>query len=286
MKVVLSEFAGFCPGVKRALNRIHEENKTNNIVYIFGSIIHNEHVIDELSKKGIITLYNFNDIKNAPSGKLIIRTHGLSPHIEKLLHETQHTIIDLTCPKVKAIQSKIIEYTKKNYGIIIFGKKGHPEVNGLLGCGLNNTILISDIYDIKKIQNNAIKDFSKWILLSQTTQSLEKFKLISKEITNNFENIKIIDTICNTSRKRQDDIKELAKIVDAIIIIGSKESSNTKQMVITAEKLKKPTFFISNIDEINLENLKTYKSIGVSGGASTPNELLIDAVNKIENLSN
>ncbi len=262
MKVYLAKNAGFCMGVKRAVDTaLMPENKG---AYILGNIIHNETVLSELKEKGLITVESENEVKNGSS--VIIRSHGVGKNTIDYFNKNNITIIDCTCPFVKKIQNIAKEYYSKGYQIVIVGKSSHPEVVGINGW-CNNSAIIIDSEDF----TNNLNTYEKVCVVCQTTYSTKKFDAILKKINNlSLKTVEIFKTICYTTMERQNEAEMLSKKCDAMVVIGSATSSNTTRLFDICKKNCNATYLVSKPDGLDYKKLKNYNSVGIVSGASTP----------------
>jgi len=282
MQVKLSKLSGFCGGVNNTVNKAKELIEKNNNVYCLGQIVHNEEVVKELEKMGMTTI---NNIEDAPNNcKLIFRAHGEPKESYEKANQKGIEIIDLTCPKINVIREKI----KKQYGksfIIIIGKKTHPEtIANISYCGENSYVIEEeqDIYTALEIIKKT--NIKKIYIIAQTTISTTKFEQITeliKKIYKDYE-ITIDNTICNVTESRQNEVRELSTKVDKMIIIGGKNSSNTKELYNIASINCKDTFFVNNITDLTRIDLGKNDIIGIAAGASTPQKS-IDEIYKYLN---
>lgn len=268
MKIVVGKNAGFCYGVKRAVDGAKEECTEHKEIYCLGDIVHNQHVIEDLKEKGIKFIESINEAK----GKTIIRAHGVSKEIYKKAKNMNIELIDLTCPSVLKIHKIADEYSKKGYYIILIGKEKHPEVIGIESyCGKKYKI-IKDKEDIFSILED-IKNEKNILLISQTTFNSKKFDEIADILKNNIkQNLEIKKTICPSTEIRQKETEQIARNVDYMIILGDKKSSNTKKLYDISCEFCKNVAFIENVDELNIEKIKKMEKVGIMAGASTPDE--------------
>ncbi len=277
-EIIVYDSEGFCFGVKKAINSVNkaiESGKKNILIY--GDIIHNKSVINKFREQGVKTIYNIDEIEE--DSTVIIRTHGIAPSEEKIIRERAKEVIDTTCPLVKAAQSKIKKITQKNKIAIIIGKKNHPEVIAELGYGGSKAFAVSSIEDI---DTEFIKD-KKIGIIAQTTFKEEKFKEISEFIFKHSTNVEIYDTICPITRERQKDIVKLAKDCDLMIILGGKNSSNTKALYEKAKQVLDNTLYIENETEFPIEKLEKSDKICLGTGTSTPPFAIKNFVSFLEN---
>lgn len=284
MEVILGKSAGFCYGVKRAVEGAKDELKKakGKTIYCLGEIVHNKQVIKDLQEKGLVFI---EDIKEA-KGETIIRAHGIKKEIYKLAKKAKMELKDFTCPNVLRIHKIAEEHAKRGYYIYLIGSKNHPENIGTLSfCGDDVTVIETeeDVPSaIEKLRKSAIK---KLLVILQTTYSVERFKKIEKLIKENIpENVKLVikNTICHATELRQKETEEIAKKVDYMIIIGGSNSSNTKKLYEIGKDNCKNCVCIETADELDLNAINKYEKVGVMAGASTPQELIEEVVNLIK----
>lgn len=264
MKILIAKKAGFCMGVRRAVEMVLDApNKHVNPICTFGPLIHNPQVLDLLREKEISTLER---IPEYGTGTVLIRAHGVPPQTKQDLKKAGYKIIDATCPRVIKVQTIIRKHAKKDYASIIIGDKDHPEVIGLLGYAGGKGVVVDNIDDL-----DSLPSFEKAIIVAQTTQNTLFFEEIKKWANHKFPHYKIFDTICDSTAKRQVEVQNLADLVDAVIVVGGQNSGNTKRLAEISKKTGKPTFHIETESEIDVDALSGVKSIGITAGASTPN---------------
>ena len=270
MNIRISEESGFCFGVKKALDRINSIEKKEN-VSVLGNLIHNPQVINELKREGIRFTEKLDEIEK---GTVVISAHGVSDDIIKKAEEKGLTIIDTTCPLVKNVHNITKNLENQGYRIIIFGDKDHTEVKGIKG-NLKDPIIISHIKELDNLKE------SKYALVSQTTQDVIKFKEIGEKLKNRIKDIAITDTICSATKSRQENAKKLAKEVDLMIVIGGYNSANTKRLKEICSKIVE-TKHIEKADELKKEWFKNKRNIGICAGASTPEKVIMEVLDKIK----
>jgi len=264
MKILIAKKAGFCMGVRRAVEMVLDApNKHANPICTFGPLIHNPQVLDLLREKEISTIER---IPEYGTGTVLIRAHGVPPQTKQDLKKAGYKIIDATCPRVIKVQTIIRKHAKKDYAAIIIGDKDHPEVIGLLGYAGGKGFVVDNIDDL-----DSLPSFEKAIIVAQTTQNTLFFEEIKKWAKHKFPHYKIFDTICDSTAKRQVEVQNLADLVDAVIVVGGQNSGNTKRLAEISKKTGKPTFHIETESEIDVDALSGAKSIGITAGASTPN---------------
>ena len=286
MEVIVGKTAGFCYGVKNAVEKSIEELKKEEHICCLGEIVHNSKVVKKLESMGINFIENLEE--NKEQVKTIIRAHGVSKKIYKQAVKKGIELIDLTCPNVLKIHKTVDEYQKNGYYIFLIGNKEHPETLGTAGFCENKFLVIEQKEDIEEACQVLKKSkFKKLAIVVQTTFSLEKFEkftlIIKEKLLNQLEDLKIINTICNATKLRQDETEKLSKQVDYMIIIGGKNSSNTKKLYEIASKNCKNTVCIEDKSELNLEQILLGNIVGVMAGASTPKESIDEVVKLLKN---
>jgi 4-hydroxy-3-methylbut-2-enyl diphosphate reductase len=275
MEIIIAKHSGLCYGVKRALRIARRtRQKENGGVYTFGEIIHNPQVIADLKGQDI---YPVEDLNALRSGTVIIRSHGVSPDIYKLLDERKIEIVDATCPIVKKIQNLVSRLAKKEEEIIIVGNREHPEIKGLIGYSLGKGVIVENEAEVESIPPK-----KKRAVLAQSTQDSYLLGKVVAALIQKTEELKVYNTICDSTQTRQRATSELASSVDTLFIVGGKNSSNTKKLYQISKRILPNTYFIESAKQITPQMLKGAKKIGLSGGASTPPEAIQEAVRKIK----
>jgi 4-hydroxy-3-methylbut-2-enyl diphosphate reductase len=277
MKILLAKTAGFCMGVRRAVEMaLDAPNKHENPIYTYGPLIHNPHVLNLLKEKGISVI---DDIPDHGSGTVLIRAHGVPPQAKEKLKKAGFTIIDATCPRVIKVQTIIKKHAGQHYTSIIIGDKDHPEVRGLLGYSDGKGYVVDNINDL-----DSLPAFEKAIIVAQTTQNIEFFEEIKKWANKKFPHYKIFNTICDSTSKRQAEVKRLSGSVDAVIVVGGHNSGNTQRLAEIAKESGKPSYHIESENELDLKALASVKNIGLTAGASTPNWITKRVYRSLESL--
>ena len=282
MELIVGKTAGFCYGVKRAVDGAKEQLKQNENLYGLGEIVHNQDVIKELENLGMQFIENIEEAK----GKTIIRAHGVPKQIYEEAEEKQIELIDYTCPKVLNIHQIVEEYANKGYYIFLLGNKKHPEIIGTLSyCGENKFIIEKEDDTMKALETFEKSGMKKILVISQTTYSLEKFYIVEEIIKNEIpRDVEVVvkNTICQATEIRQKETEEMAKKVDAMIIIGGKNSSNTKKLYEIAKQYCQTVLLIENETELVLDNMKSTDKVGMMAGASTPKESIEKVIEKLK----
>lgn len=292
MKIEIDSNSGFCFGVVNAIQLAEMELERSETLYCFGDIVHNSAEVERLKEKGLITIDHeqFKTLKNC---KVLLRAHGEPPETYEIAIKNNIQLIDASCPVVLKLQNNIKlgfdAILKKGGQIVIYGKEGHAEVNGLVGQTSEQAIVIGEIKDLDKI------DFTKPInLFSQTTKSIEGFYEIQKEIKTRMitakgtENIEFIvnDTICRQVSHRQPELREFVKKHNVIIFVSGQKSSNGKMLYQVCKERNPNTYFVSDVDELKPDWFKNSDSVGICGATSTPRWLMEKIAENIEDISN
>lgn len=285
MKYIVGKTAGFCYGVKNAVEKSEKALENEKPIYCLGEIVHNKNVVKDLENKGIIFI---DDLKqNLEKRKTIIRAHGIAKKVYTQADKMGIDLIDLTCPKVLKIHKIVSEYNEKEYYIFLVGSKKHPEIIGTASfCG-DDVSIIENIDDINiSIDNFKKSNRKKLAIVVQTTFSLQKFTEITESIKKkfeNFENIEVVNTICNATKIRQEETEELSKKVDCMIIVGGKNSSNTKKLYEISKKNCNNTICVEEVNEIDKGVLKQGNIVGIMAGASTPQCSINSVIELVKN---
>lgn len=279
VEIIIGKTAGFCFGVKNAINNVIDELNVNKKVFCLGELVHNTQITEELKKKGAKFIDNIEEAKKS----VIIRAHGIPKNIYKKAQELNLEIKDLTCPKVLHIHNIAEEFSKKNYFIFLVGQKEHPETIGTISfCG-EKSIIIETIQDVEKAVNIFKQTTSKnALVIAQTTYSINKFNEICEKLQKNITNIEIKNTICNATKMRQEETKKIAQEVNAMVIIGGKHSSNSNKLYEIAKKYCNKVLFVETKENLDINLLKNEEKIGVMAGASTPKKSIQEIVDIIK----
>lgn len=279
MKIRVARSAGFCFGVKRALDIARKTAQAHTNAVMLGDIVHNEDVIRAIEKEGIKKIKRLSYGKNKT---LLIRAHGASQAIFEKAKRLGYKVIDATCPMVREIHDIAKRMEQKGYSVIIIGDKKHDEVSGIVGQLKNKALIIDDIKDIRPM---AVKKIKKACVVVQSTQNLEKALKIAAQLKKLIRDLEFFNTICGPTRKKQSEIKSMPLKNDAMVIIGSKTSANTRRLYEISKALNKRTYWVQYKEDLKKEWFKNARSIGVTAGASTPDETTLDIVACLENLS-
>lgn len=263
MKISLAKTAGFCMGVRRAVEMVLDTaNRESGPVYTFGPLIHNPQVMGILEEKGVKVL---NSVPEKGAGTVVIRAHGVSPEIEENLARAGFKVMDATCPRVIKVQTLVRKHAAKGYTPVIVGDAEHPEVEGLVGHGQGRAVVVRGPEEIDSIPRGA-----PLVVVAQTTQDVELFAEVCRRIKSSFNDVKIFNTICDSTEKRQAEVAELARNVDAVVIVGGKNSGNTQRLFQVASRSGKPALHVETEKDLDVSALNGSRHVGVTAGASTP----------------
>lgn len=281
MKVIVARSAGFCFGVKRAIDKVYElvENGETG-VYTLGHIIHNEHVVQDLEKKGVYALSDLEQLNEKQPKKLVIRSHGVAKDVYETLEKKQITYLDVTCPFVKKIHKIVQKESLNGKHIVIIGNEQHPEVQGICGwCEGTYTVIETR----EEAHLFVLSEPTKICIVSQTTFNYNKFQELVEIISKKGYDKIVINTICNATEERQTEARQIAKCVDAMIVIGGKHSSNTQKLFEICKKECKNTYYIQTLDDLDLNVFQSASCVGITAGASTPNNLIEEVSKHVRN---
>ena len=272
MEVIVAKTAGFCFGVERAVNQVYDQIKHGSgPIYTLGPIIHNEEVVRDLEEKGVKVLNSENEISALTEGTVIIRSHGVGKHIYDMLKAQGVQIVDATCPFVKKIHRIVQEQNLQGRRVIIIGDETHPEVEGIKGWGDARTMVVKNEKQMEKLPSFTGE---KLCIVSQTTFNYNKFKDLVEKFEKKGYDILVLNTICNATQERQVEARRIASEVDAMIVIGGRHSSNTQKLYEICQKECKNTYFIQSLGDFNPECVNSVRSVGITAGASTPNQII------------
>ena len=287
MKVIRARVLGFCAGVRRAVEmaqRVSSESLStdNRRIYTLGPLIHNTRVLESLGDCGITSLYE-NEIQTAPEkSTVIIRAHGISPAVEMKLAKQGMKIIDATCPHVKISQSKASDFAERAYRVFLAGEENHAEIEGIRGYveevpGQARCFVVSNPTEAEAAAKELYsrEPQAKTALIGQTTIMAEEYRAMGERIERFFPSLEIIDSICGATAERQKALREICADVDAMIIVGGRESANAKRLLSLARELGKPAWLVESAVDIPPE-IGAYKTVGISAGASTPDSLIAE----------
>ena len=271
MEVTLAKTAGFCFGVKRAVDKVYELADKEDKVYTFGPIIHNEEVVRDLESKGVQVLNSSDELTEVTDGIVVIRSHGVPKEVYQLMEEKQIRYADATCPFVRKIHNLVEKHSREGRRIVIVGNDHHPEVEGIKGWCLTPPIVISTI---EEAGNLPISQSEPICVVSQTTFNYNKFKDIVEILEKKRYDRIVLNTICSATEERQEEAVRLASQVDAMIVIGGKTSSNTQKLFEICSNACENTYYIQTLVDLDIKPFQSFRHVGITAGASTPNKII------------
>ena len=285
MEVKLAKTAGFCFGVKRAVDTVYREiekaqqnDGAKKNIYTYGPIIHNEEVIKDLEKKGVRVLRTEEALDGITDGTVIIRSHGVEKRIYDKMEEKGLEIVDATCPFVKKIHNIVDKESKEGKHIVIIGSEDHPEVMGIKGW-VNGPVTV--LKTEEEAREFAPENNASVCVVAQTTFNYNKFKDLVEIIEKKSYDISVLNTICGATKERQTEAKSIAESVDAMIVIGDKHSSNTQKLFEICRGACADTYYIQTLDDLNMNQLRSVETVGITAGASTPNNIIEEVQNNV-----
>jgi len=281
MNVELAKTAGFCFGVKRAVDTVYQqiEQYRGEKIFTYGPIIHNEEVIKDLRSHGVEVLNDEEELKTADADVVVIRSHGVAKYIYDILEERGITCVDATCPFVKKIHKIVAEKSAEGSYIVIVGNGEHPEVQGIRGWAGEQVTVVQTPEDAERFELPD-KD-QKVCIVAQTTFNYNKFKELVEIISKKRYDIVVLNTICNATKERQTEARQIAARVDAMIVIGDKRSSNTQKLFEICKEECLNTYYIQTLDDLDINQLRSVESVGITAGASTPNKIIEEVQNNV-----
>ena len=273
MEVIVAKTAGFCFGVKRAVEQVYKQVEEGvKPIYTYGPIIHNEEVVRELEEKGVRIINNEEELQQIAEGTVIIRSHGVAEKVYKLIEEKGLHMVDATCPFVKKIHRIVRQHSEQGAEVVIIGNDGHPEVEGIKGWCLGKVTVISNEEETEQFRHDSQVPLC---IVSQTTFNYKKFdKLVEIISKMRYDKVDILNTICSATEERQSEAREIAGKVDSMIVIGGSHSSNTRKLFEICKKECANTYYIQTLRDLDIRLLPSIGCVGITAGASTPNNLI------------
>ena len=281
MNVELAKTAGFCFGVKRAVDTVYQqiEQYRGEKIFTYGPIIHNEEVIKDLRSHGVEVLNDEEELKTADADVVVIRSHGVAKYIYDILEERGITCVDATCPFVKKIHKIVAEKSAEGSYIVIVGNGEHPEVQGIRGWAGEQVTVVQTQEDAERF---VLPDKDQKVcIVAQTTFNYNKFKELVEIISKKRYDIVVLNTICNATKERQTEARQIAARVDAMVVIGDKRSSNTQKLFEICKEECLNTYYIQTLDDLDINQLRSVESVGITAGASTPNKIIEEVQNNV-----
>ena len=268
----MAKTAGFCFGVKRAVEQVYEQiEKAKEPVYTYGPIIHNQQVVKDLEEKGVCVLNTEEELLELSRGIVIIRSHGVGKSVYDILEKRNVTVVDATCPFVKKIHRIVQEQEKKGRRVVIAGNPDHPEVQGICGWAGEGTLVVSEASQVEKLP---LLPGESLCFVAQTTFNYNKFQDLVEKFEKKGYDILVLNTICSATQERQVEASRIASEVDLMIVIGDKKSSNSQKLYEICQKKCKNTYFIQTVGDFNPECVNSVRNVGITAGASTPKQII------------
>ncbi|OUP50995.1 4-hydroxy-3-methylbut-2-enyl diphosphate reductase [Lachnoclostridium sp. An181] len=280
MEVIKAKTAGFCFGVKRAVDTVYEQVEKNKgiPIYTYGPIIHNDEVVKDLQAKGVRVIQNKEELSRIGEGVVIIRSHGVSKSVCRQIEEQGLVCVDATCPFVKKIHNIVKKESREGKHIVIIGNSSHPEVQGIKGWAENKVTVVESYEDAR---NFSAPCGQQLCVVAQTTFNYNKFKELVEIINEKGYDISVLNTICSATKERQTEAKKIAEHADAMIVIGDKNSSNTQKLFEICKKACNNTYYIQTLGDLNMNQLRSVETVGITAGASTPNNIIEEVQNNV-----
>lgn len=281
MNVILAKSAGFCFGVKRAVDTVYERILEKEPLYTFGPIIHNEEVVRDLEEKGVVVVNDVDELAGKPQGTVIIRAHGVERGVCEKIQTLGFSIVDATCPFVLKIHRLVERYSGEDCHIVIVGNASHPEVKGIKSwSNAEDTRVIGTREEAEKYDASHGK---KVCIVSQTTFNYNKFQELVEIIKKKGYDISVLDTICNATEERQTEARKIAAESDLMIVIGDKHSSNTQKLYEISKKECANTYYIQTSKDMDYHQIQSINNVGITAGASTPNNIIEEVSKNVRN---
>lgn len=272
MEVVTAKTAGFCFGVKRAMEQVYGQIETGRIpIHTYGPIIHNQEVVKELEAQGVHVLAEDHLEGADGQGTVIIRSHGVSREVQNRLTELGYEIVDATCPFVKKIHRIVSEKSAEGYNVLIAGNPDHPEVKGIIGWCSGEVQVVAEPEDIEKLSRDFLK---KVCVVAQTTFNYNKFQLLLAKLEKILYDKIVFNSICNATQERQVEAKQVASIVDCMLVVGDQHSSNTQKLYEICLQECANTHFVETAQNLDALWFEDAKRVGITAGASTPHKII------------
>ena len=284
MEVRVAKSAGFCFGVKRAVEKVYEQTGKGKKIYTYGPIIHNAEVVRDLKGRGVEVIEGREELERIHEGTVVIRSHGVAKEIYAAIEKQGLECVDATCPLVKRIHNIVEKESGEGKRIVIIGNPGHPEVEGIRGWSAEESVVIESKEEMEAFVNdekNLEFQGEEWCIVSQTTFNYNKFKELVEIFLKKGYNGIVVNTICNATEERQTEARQIASQVESMIIIGDAHSSNTKKLYEICKEECENTYFVQTLDDLHLDLPKAASPVGITAGASTPNNIIEEVQNYV-----
>jgi (E)-4-hydroxy-3-methyl-but-2-enyl pyrophosphate reductase len=280
MEVLLAEEFGFCFGVERAVDLVEEALAEGGTIRSLGALIHNSQEMQRLEQRGVTTISSPAEADTQTTA--VIRAHGVTPEVQRELEENAAQVIDATCPFVTRVQHLAERAAKEGRDVVVAGNPDHPEMIGVVGYAPDNTYVVRDASEVARLPS-----LRRPLVVSQTTLKLQTFQEVAEAVRAKSESEpQVINTICSATRDRQDAARALSGQVDAFYVIGGRHSSNSVKLLAVCQEQCARSFLIETADEINPDDLAGINRVGVTAGASTPNWLIEQVVERLREIDN
>ncbi len=281
MEVTVAKTAGFCFGVKRAVETVYRQaEEAKEPVYTFGPIIHNDQVVSDLAEKGVHVIHTEEELEQVHQGTVIIRSHGVSRKIQEKIQANGLTCVDATCPFVKKIHRIVEEEGRKGHTVIIAGNAVHPEVEGICGWASGPVYVVSDSEELERL---VLPKETVVTFVAQTTFNYKKFEELVEILHKKIYNSSVINTVCNATEERQSEARRIAAASDAMLVIGGRHSSNTQKLYEICKESCDNTYFIETLVDLDSKPFQSFCHVGITAGASTPNKIIEEVQKKCQN---
>lgn len=272
MKVTVAKSAGFCFGVRRAVEQVyHQVKEGKKPVYTYGPIIHNDQVVRDLEALGVRVIHAEEELESISEGTVIVRSHGVPRRIQEKIEARGLELVDATCPFVKKIHRIVMEESRKGAAVIIAGDESHPEVEGIRGWAEGPVWVVSRPGDMERLPLSAGKAA---VLVAQTTFNYTKFEELVEIFSKKGYDGNVINTVCNATEERQSEARRIARTVDAMIVIGGRHSSNTQKLYEICSRECKNTYFVETLVDLDSKPFQSFRHVGITAGASTPKKII------------
>jgi len=281
MEIILATSAGFCFGVKRAVDQVYKQIESGKKIYTYGHIIHNDQVVNQFEEKGVEVIKSLEELDNIRDGVVIIRSHGVGKDVFDILKKNNVECVDATCPYVRKIQKLVEKESSLGNQIVIIGDKNHPEVQGIIGWSVTPPIVILNNEEANALELEADLAGKQLYIVAQTTFNHKKFQDLVEIFLKKGYDTNVANTICNATHERQTEAAIIAEQVDAMIVIGGTQSSNTRKLYEICKGICENTYYIQTLDDLHLDLPKSVRLVGITAGASTPNNIIEEVQNYV-----
>ena len=278
MKVLLADHAGFCFGVRRAVEGVYELIEKGEKIYTYGPIIHNEEVVKDLENRGVKVLNSEEELRMLNNATVVVRAHGIPKKVYEIMENNNIRCIDLTCPFVTRIHNIVCDAFQKGDNIVVIGDSKHPEVIGIMGAIDGPSYAIGTVDEAR---NLLLDTDTPVTIVSQTTFNINKFQELVEIVINKGYNVNVVNTICNATKERQESAGEIASNVDVMLVIGSRTSSNTQKLYDICKEKCESTYYIQTKNDLKIDFPKAASLVGITAGASTPNKIIEEVQNYV-----